>query len=201
VTVDRTTRSAARAALAAVLATGVLLVPAVPAAAHTRLESSDPGAGQQLADVPDQVRLVFSGGIDQRFARVALTPAGEPAQELPATVTGSVLTAALPEGAAERPGTWQIDYRVISADGHPVSGSVPFVVLPAAAPPTVPPSATATAAPTASAVPPPVPAAASGSSSEATGDETPVWPWAVGAAALLVAAALFLRLSAGRPPV
>ena len=182
-----TTRPGA-SSIAAALATAVLLLPAVPAHAHTRLVDSEPSAGQQVPAPPEEVRLVFSSPVDDRFARVALTAADGPAQELPVEVDGQVLVAELPADAAGRAGQWRIDFRVVSSDGHPVAGTVPFDVR-AVGQPT--PSAVTGAAPQSPVAPRPAGAAAPAAPDDE--EQAPVWPWAAGAVLLLGGGLLALR--------
>lgn len=106
-------------------------MPAPPAAAHTDLVGSDPAADSALREAPDQVTLRFNEPMEPRLAKVALTTPGRDAAELP--VTGgsepSILVADIPgEGTAG--GAWEIAYRVTSADGHPVQGTLSFTVRP-----------------------------------------------------------------------
>jgi hypothetical protein len=89
---------------------------------------------------------------------------------------------------------YQIGYRVVSDDGHPVQGKLSFTLTASgAAPVPIPtaPSVAAAPAPTAAAV---VPEAATQQSEGA-----PIWPWLVGAVVLVAAGAgVALRLGAGR---
>lgn len=179
--------------LAAVCALAMLLV-AGPAAAHSRLESSDPADGASLATPPSKVTLTFNEQMQQGFATLTVIGPGDTAwQDGETQVSGdSVSIAVKPLGPA---GKYQIGYRVVSDDGHPISGSVSFTLTapgPAAA--TAPTSAAApsTAAPTAAA--PSTTAAAA--PAEDTGG-TPVWPWIVGGV-VAVAAGVVLALRLGR---
>jgi len=103
---------------------------------------------------------------------------------------GQVSTAVSPLGPV---GVYQIGYRVVSDDGHPVQGKVSFTLTapgPAAAAPTTAPAAAApTAAPTAASVAPQASSTPNGSA--------PIWPWLVGAV-ILVAAGAVVALRLGR---
>jgi methionine-rich copper-binding protein CopC len=131
--------------LSAVL-TIVLLAIAAPASAHTELVSSAPAAGSTAAS-PTAVKLTFSEQIDVRFARVsAKGPGGAEVTVGKPTVTGTVVSQPI---APREPGKYTVAYRIVSADGHPVSNSLSFTVTaPAAASPSPEPAPTLTPAAT-----------------------------------------------------
>ncbi|MFD5574469.1 copper resistance CopC family protein [Streptomyces cadmiisoli] len=128
----RAARPAARflvvpAALAALAAT------AGPAAAHTELEAAGPGANARLTALPPRVTLTFSDTMTQKFAEVAVTaPNGDAAAQGEPQVEGRTVT--LPLDTDAPAGRYTVGYRVVSADGHPVSGSYTFTVEKAADP-------------------------------------------------------------------
>ena len=126
----RWTRPFVRVALAISVAGLLLVAAAGSAAAHARLEASDPPAGAVLAAQPTAVTLTFNepvevndGAIevfDDRFKRV---DAGH------VTSTGpgrSRLQVGLPPGLAR--GTYTVSWHASSGDTHPVSGSFRFSV-------------------------------------------------------------------------
>lgn len=127
------------AALLVWLAVGLVYSP--PAAAHSELRSSTPEANARLGRLPASVRLTFNQDISERFARLRLVRGTDGRSwPLTTTVTGPTVTGRVPPAAdaPASPGTedrgqggalsapWTIDYRVVSADGHPIAGSVPF---------------------------------------------------------------------------
>ncbi|MEU3057915.1 copper resistance CopC family protein [Streptomyces griseus] len=142
-------RSAARA-LVVPAALGILAMGAPLAAAHTDLDSSTPVAKASLADVPESVTLTFSDPMDQKYAKVAVTgPDKQPAGQGTPRVDGKRVTIALdPQAPA---GEYSVGYRVVSADGHPVSGSYTFTVQTQQASPSPTRSATGTLTPAAGA--------------------------------------------------
>jgi methionine-rich copper-binding protein CopC len=120
------------------------------AAAHTALASSDPANGATVGTAPAVVTLTFNEEINPAFANVVISStdgrnwiSGSPlvaGPELRASVSPD-----LPRG-----GVYTVGYRVVSGDGHPVTGSFTFTVAGvsgAAAPPSpsadTPPSTTA----------------------------------------------------------
>ena len=136
--------AARRVALAGTLAVVFALLFASPAAAHAELVSITPANGARLASPPTQVQMTFTesvnlvdGGIRLVDGRGATVPTSDP------TVNGHTVTWPMPAGLSE--GAYVVTWRVVSADGHPVSGASSFGVGTPAA--TVPDSATATGAP------------------------------------------------------
>lgn len=124
------------------------------AAAHTALVGSDPANDARVSSPPGAVALTFSEDINPAFATVVVHSAdGRNWVSGQARVDGPRLTADM--GPERLPnGKYTVGYRVVSADGHPVSGSYSFTVVGA---PDQPSSATtsATAAPSTSATPAP----------------------------------------------
>lgn len=107
----------------------MLVVVAAPAAAHTDLVGSDPTAGATVRGAPEEVTLRFNEPMDSRLANVALTTPGRDPIRLPVTEgrEPSTLVAAVGDRGASG-GAWNLAYRVTSADGHPVQGTVSFRV-------------------------------------------------------------------------
>jgi copper transport protein len=112
--------TAAAACLLAVLGS------AAPAAAHASLVSTDPVDGTVLARSPGQATLTFD-------ERVSLPPEGVQAFDadgkpisVSASASDTLVTVDLPDQLAD--GTYVVVWRVVSADGHPVAGSLTFSV-------------------------------------------------------------------------
>jgi methionine-rich copper-binding protein CopC len=119
-----------RAAAAVALTVGALLalvVTAPPASAHAVLVSSNPPSGATLAHPPSTVSLTFDENVRAPAFVVVTGPGGvrvddgKQAQILDATVTAQLKPTA-PAGA------YTVDYRVVSADGHPVEGQLTYTV-------------------------------------------------------------------------
>ena len=175
----------------------VLLCGAGPAAAHDSLVSSDPAQGAQLAAGPRVVTLTFDQPVRSGFTTLAVTGPGNTRWTAgdPTTSGNTVSVPVMPLGPA---GEYVIGYRIVSADGHPVTGEVRFQLTQAGGGTAAPagPAAGSPGSAAASAGPPGEPA---GGSSEPDG--TPAWPWVVAAAVLLVAGiAAALRAARPAPP-
>ncbi|MFD2081125.1 hypothetical protein SAMN05421678_104189 [Actinopolymorpha cephalotaxi] len=181
-----------RGAGARVLATALVLAgclglqawSSVPAYAHAALVSSDPKDGAVLDRPPRRITLEFDDPISRKFDFVAVSgPGGATYQSGSPRVMGNKVTQRLDHlGPA---GTYEVAWRVVSADGHPVSGTLTFTTRAAGGghgtPATTRPGRTqapgSTATPGASGTP-----AASGPEGSSG---TPWWP--IGVAVLVVA--------------
>ncbi len=175
-----------------------MLAGAAPAFAHTRLVSSDPPDGASLDSVPQRVSLTFNEPMQAGFATITVIgPNSTPYQSGEVTATGG--TVAIPVAPLGPAGRYEIGYRVISEDGHPVTGSVGFQLTtpgPAAATPTPAPAVAVAASSS-----PPAPATAAAAPAATSADDNggpPVWPWIVGGVVLIGAGAVAaLRLGRG----
>jgi copper resistance protein C len=129
--------------LAGGLGLGTPLLVAGPAAAHDRLESTDPAADSTVATAPEQIVLTMSSSPLALGTQIQVTSAdgtvvstGDPA------IVDTTITQAL---TADRPaGAYEVQWRVTSSDGHPISGTFAFTANDAVG---GTPSATASEAP------------------------------------------------------
>lgn len=106
-----------------------VLVP--PASAHTELISTDPAAGAELSATPHEVTLTFTDQMSGEFNTLSLIVADSEPLPLEAVTEGNVVRADVPSKELtvmdiDGPAEWSLVYRVVSADGHPVSGEVTF---------------------------------------------------------------------------
>jgi copper transport protein len=122
-------------------AAGVLFALSVPApaSAHAVLVTTDPASGAVLGSMPTKATLTFSEAVRPVAGRVqVIGPDGKRIAAGEPTTAGSAMT--VPLRAADDPrGTYLISYRVISADTHPVAGTITFSVgAPSRTPPATP---------------------------------------------------------------
>lgn len=112
-------------------AAAVLLLGVTPAQAHSTLIGSTPAADAAVAGSPEEIELQFNQTINTAFATVTLTD-GEGTQRgsSESIVDGDRVRLSIPEPLAA--GDYTVGYRVISADGHPITGSYAFTVTAAA---------------------------------------------------------------------
>lgn len=110
--------------LAAALACGVT---AAPAWAHDELLSTSPASGSTVTKAPHQVTLTFNEAIQPvGDALVVTAPDGSRVDTGVATPNGATLTTKLTP--LTQNGTYTTTWRVVSADGHPVSGTFTFTL-------------------------------------------------------------------------
>lgn len=120
-------RGAARVAAWAVLGIAALIMlPAAPASAHAELIGSSPKDGATVNTLPAQVKLEFSEEIGSPAFVEVKAPDGTDVTAADPEVLGAIVT--VPLNTSGPAGSYTIDYRVVSADGHPVSDELTFDV-------------------------------------------------------------------------
>ena len=135
---------------AALAGAAVGLAAAVPAVAHTELIDSSPVDGATLTTPPAEVLLEFSEPVQTEFGQVAvLDDADVHHEQGNPQIVGATVTQGVDELSA---GTYRISYRVGSADGHPITGTLTFTVTAAAE--TTPDASPTTPTPVATSVDP-----------------------------------------------
>ena len=108
-----------------VAATAALLpVPAGPAAAHASVESTSPVGGTSTATAPAEVSVTFAENVRQPAYLVVTGPGGERFDRGPVTVLNGTVTEEVAPLRVD--GDYTFGWRVVSADGHPVTGSRTF---------------------------------------------------------------------------
>ena len=104
----------------------VLLVALAAPRPHATLLSSEPAADAVLAASPARFRLVFSEPIDVALSSLVLVREGGTEERLPVEAdqrdVHALIARVQPLGAS----AYRVRWRVVSADGHPVSGSFAF---------------------------------------------------------------------------
>lgn len=112
----------------ALLAVVALVACALPAAAdaHAYLVGSDPPAGARLSSSPPRIVLRFNEDFVPGSARVTLrkTDGSDVALRAP-VARGSTIAQPLPSGLR---GVFLLTWSLLSDDGHPTTGSIPFSV-------------------------------------------------------------------------
>ena len=119
------------AALVAVF-TAAFVRPALgapPARMHATLLSSEPAKGSTVASSPPRIYLVFSEEVEPSLGRIRLVGPGGRVVALESTGDPrnvSALVARVP--APLDRGTWRVEWRIVSEDGHPIDGDFTFAV-------------------------------------------------------------------------
>lgn len=98
---------------------------AAPAAAHSELRRSVPAAGAVLDRAPERIELHFSERVQLTALRLRRADGTEIA--LPRRPIRPERTEVIALPPLE-PGEYRAEWRIISADGHPVGGVIPFRV-------------------------------------------------------------------------
>lgn len=188
----RLSRKAVTGVLASTLLAGALALGwQAPALAHDRLVSSNPKDGAALDEAPGQIELTYNNPVQASFATVAVTgPGGTNIAEGKPQVVDNKVTQALKSEAPT--GTYEVSWRVVSSDGHPIDGTFTYsikLVVPTPTPTSASPAPTSPETSTETSAAPSTPASTpAGTSDEGqdSGGGSPL-PWVVvGALALIV---------------
>jgi len=122
----RASRRAVGVLLLSCVAFALLVGSATPASAHATLVSTDPAEGAVLEAAPEQVTFTFDESVIGVPAGVQVFDAtGEEVASV-ASVRDAQLVVDLEEEVGE--GTLVVVWRLVSADGHPIGGSLSFSV-------------------------------------------------------------------------
>ncbi len=100
-----------------------LLLGSLPAAAHSELRRSVPATGAVLIHAPEQIELHFNERVQLTALRLYREGGEEvslPRRAIRSATTEIITLPPLPSGA------YRAEWRIISADGHPAGGVIPF---------------------------------------------------------------------------
>ena len=114
-----------------ILFTVVLLGLATPAAmAHSELVSSNPSASTSIKELPQQIELEFNEellNLGSGNSISIMSPSGEDLGMGETSTDGAKITRLL--NTASETGTFEVKFRVASADGHVLNGSYTFNLI------------------------------------------------------------------------
>jgi methionine-rich copper-binding protein CopC len=132
-TAPRRRRRAVIAAAAVALAVVGITATATSASAHDQFVSMTPGDGTHVDALPEQVTLSFDNSVGSEGSAVVVRAPGGARVDTakPHVVDASISVPLRPVAAVA--GTYTVDYRIVSADGHPVTGHRTFVLTTGAA--------------------------------------------------------------------
>lgn len=157
-----------RLAVVVLLAGLALLGLATPAFAHNTLLGSDPGDRATVQRSPTTIKLTYDEPVQEGkgFNTIKLTgPNGTTWRTGAVKVDSTVVSSSVgPLGPA---GDYRIAWRIVSADGHPVSGELTFTLANAGTGKPVDTSS------------------GSGSGADSGSGGVPIWAWLLGAVVLL----------------
>ncbi|GAB2827980.1 copper resistance CopC family protein [Lentzea nigeriaca] len=119
-----------RALIACLIAGAAVLVTAAPAAAHNALISSDPKDKTSLEVGPSTVTLTFDQDVQggQGINTISVVDANGGHYEIAGDPTIKDNAVSTQVAALGKAGQYKIGYRILSADGHPVSGELTFTL-------------------------------------------------------------------------
>lgn len=165
-----------------------------PAAAHDSVVTTSPADGAKMAKAPAEIVLTLSESPLRGTAKVTATAPSGTTFALPDPVygrgsAGPTLTTPWPQ---DRPaGRYTVNWRVVSADGHPIGGTFAFTYTVDAS---IAPPASGPASPTGSATTSASPSASPAQSSGRSGSS---WVWVIstiaGLGVILVSLILMAR--------
>jgi copper resistance protein C len=113
---------------AGIAAAGILVLTLAPSAhAHSLLLESAPVADAQLAAPPTEISLRFNNRVEKKLSTIRLVDERGGVRPVTMLADGPAdrLTASVP---SLDPGAWRVEWRVLSTDGHVVSGRFSFRV-------------------------------------------------------------------------
>src|SRR5580704_9779613 len=93
--------------------------------AHASLVSAEPGDGSVLARAPKTMQLRFNEPVTPEVIRL-IDAEGKAREDTTVRALDDTIVITLPQNLPH--GTQLVSYRVISADGHPVGGSLMFSI-------------------------------------------------------------------------
>ncbi|KAA1419791.1 copper resistance protein CopC [Mumia zhuanghuii] len=124
--IARCRRSVVSSALVCVAVVGLLLVGSPTAVGHAVLVSTSPADGSTTATLPEEIVFTFNERVTTPAFVVVEAPDGTQVTSGDARTDDKSVVATLSD--ADIAGEYRASYRVVSADGHPISGSVYFTV-------------------------------------------------------------------------
>jgi methionine-rich copper-binding protein CopC len=114
--------------IATTFAVAALLLPAAPLSAHAFLDHSDPAVGSTVQTSPALIHLWFTQELEPAFSSVTVTdPSGATVNEA-AEIDASNRSELNVKLKALPPGTYKVQWHVLSVDTHTTEGDYNFHV-------------------------------------------------------------------------
>lgn len=96
----------------------------LPAWSHAGLVDTEPAARSSTQTLPDEVRLTFNEDMNRPSYVTVTAPDGSVIAEGEGRIEGREVVQTLADPGLA--GTYRVDYRAVSRDGHPVTGAWEF---------------------------------------------------------------------------
>lgn len=125
-----TSRTLTRTVAILAVSTAMWAFGATTATAHSGLESSNPADGSVVTEAPAAITLTFNEPLLDDADSISLN-AADGTNITSAKVQPNGSSIELPWPAELSAGAYQAAFRVVSADGHPVTGAISFTYAPA----------------------------------------------------------------------
>jgi hypothetical protein len=120
-------RVSATVGVITVVLAGSVALGLAPAGAHSQLLSTSPADGAVLIEPPSSVVLTFNEGLIPDVDSISINDAmGNVVASRSVEPVGATLSVPWPDGLPA--GAYQVAYRVVSGDGHPVTGAITFTI-------------------------------------------------------------------------
>jgi methionine-rich copper-binding protein CopC len=114
-----------RAIGASAAAIGLVVLTAVSGQAHSKLVTSSPANGAVLQAAPAAVVFTFDEALLPGVDTISINDeAGQNVSSTAVDPRGNTISSSWPAGLPA--GTYQVAYRIVSGDGHPVTGAITF---------------------------------------------------------------------------
>lgn len=108
----------------ALLSLALLFVGSGPASAHASLVGSDPKDGTTVAAAPTTISFTFNENIGNPAYVSVTAPNGSKVDVTDVRAVDNTITGTLAD--VDQKGRYTAAYRVVSADGHPVEGTIHY---------------------------------------------------------------------------
>ena len=107
------------------LGLGLVPLTAIPSQAHSQLVSSSPANGAALTDAPSEIVFTFDENLLPDLDTISINnDQGVNVTSQQVEPVGNTLS--MPWPVSIEAGTYQVAYRIVSGDGHPVTGAISF---------------------------------------------------------------------------
>lgn len=106
------------------LSLALLLVGSGPASAHASLVGSDPEDGATLKTAPTTITFTFNENVGNPAYVSVTAPNGSKVEVTGVRATDNRVTGTVAD--VDQKGRYTAAYRVVSADGHPVEGTIQY---------------------------------------------------------------------------